>query len=76
MCDSEFASSQIEWQIIRLMPSGPQQKTPSIANYAPFVAAGFFFSSGAFLRDVPFDPLLPWIFMGEVIFSYYCSFTC
>ena len=36
-------------------------------KYAPFVAAGFFFCHGAFLHEVPFDPLLPWIFMGEEI---------
>jgi hypothetical protein len=31
------------------------------------VAAGFFFAEGDFLHEVPFDPLLPWIFMGEEI---------
>jgi [Skp1-protein]-hydroxyproline N-acetylglucosaminyltransferase len=31
------------------------------------MAAGFFFVSGQFLIDVPFDPYLPWIFMGEEI---------
>ncbi len=68
MCDSEFAKSQIEWQIIRLGSSmafdSAIQQTP---RYAPFVAAGFFFSWGGFLHEVPFDPLLPWIFMGEEI---------
>ncbi|KAL7570546.1 hypothetical protein ACA910_004318 [Epithemia clementina (nom. ined.)] len=33
----------------------------------PFIAAGFFFARSEFLRDVPFDPLLPWCFMGEEI---------
>ena len=33
----------------------------------PFIAAGFFFAHSTFLKDVPFDPLLPWCFMGEEI---------
>ena len=32
-----------------------------------FIAAGFFFVHSDFLRDVPFDPFLPFIFMGEEI---------
>jgi hypothetical protein len=41
--------------------------TPDVPRYAPFVAAGFFFSPANFLYEVPFDPFLPWIFMGEEI---------
>jgi len=33
----------------------------------PFVAAGFFFARAEFLIDVPFDPYIPWCFMGEEI---------
>ena len=66
MCDSEFAHAQIEWQIIRLGSSLPfDHAIPKVPNYAPFVAAGFFFCEGKFLHEVPFDPFLPWIFMGE-----------
>jgi hypothetical protein len=32
-----------------------------------FVAAGFFFARSEFLIDVPFDPFLPFLFMGEEI---------
>lgn len=68
MCDSEFAAAQIEWQIIRLSPSRPfGTHPPAVPTYAPFVAAGFFFTIADFLHEVPFDPLLPWIFMGEEI---------
>lgn len=68
MCDSEFAAAQIEWQIIRLGSSMTFDKSiPKVPLYAPFVAAGFFFAEGVFLREVPFDPFLPWIFMGEEI---------
>jgi [Skp1-protein]-hydroxyproline N-acetylglucosaminyltransferase len=68
MCDSEFAAAQIEWQIIRLGSSMTFDKAiPKVPLYAPFVAAGFFFAEGTFLSEVPFDPFLPWIFMGEEI---------
>ena len=68
MCDSDFATSMIEWQIIRLSPSRSFERQPrSVPAYAPFVAAGFFFGPADFLHEVPFDPLLPWIFMGEEI---------
>ena len=68
MCDSEFAKAQIEWQIIRLGSSMAFDKqVPRRPKYAPFVAAGFFFCWSGFLHEVPFDPLLPWIFMGEEI---------
>lgn len=36
-------------------------------RFAPFVAAGYFAAHSEFLREVPFDPFLPWIFMGEEI---------
>ena len=36
-------------------------------RFGPFVAAGYLVAHSDFLRDVPFDPLLPWIFMGEEI---------
>jgi [Skp1-protein]-hydroxyproline N-acetylglucosaminyltransferase len=68
MCDSEFAKAQIEWQIIRLGSSMAfDSQVPKTPRYAPFVAVGFFFAWGGFLHEVPFDPLLPWIFMGEEI---------
>ena len=68
MCDSEFAAAQIEWQIVRLGSSMAfDHFVPKVPAYAPFVAAGFFFCEGKFLHEVPFDPFLPWIFMGEEI---------
>lgn len=54
-----------EWQIIRLGSSMAfDHSIPEVPKYAPFVAAGFFFGSASFLHEVPFDPFLPWIFMG------------
>merc|ERR1719271_1827388 len=31
----------------------------------PWIAAGYFMARGELLQEVPFDPLNPWIFMGE-----------
>lgn len=67
MCDAEFSKPQIEWQIIRLGTATAFDKQLGPPRYAPFVAAGFLFAPATVLRDVPFDPLLPWIFMGEEI---------
>jgi len=68
MCDSGFATAQIEWQIIRLGSSlAFDKRKQDVPCYAPFVAAGFFFAQADFLHEVPFDPFLPWIFMGEEI---------
>ena len=33
----------------------------------PFLGAGLIFTHGNFLRDIPYDPYLPWTFMGEEI---------
>lgn len=53
MCDSEFADAQIEWQIVRLSPSAPfDHSIPAEPKYAPFVAAGFYFTYGDVLAEV------------------------
>lgn len=36
-------------------------------RFAPVVGAGYFVAHSSFLKEVPFDPFLPWIFMGEEI---------
>lgn len=33
----------------------------------PYLAGGFFFCESTFLKDVPFDPHLPYLFVGEEI---------
>ena len=38
-----------------------------IPRFAPFVGAGFLIGTALLLKEVPFDPYLPWIFMGEEI---------
>eukprot|EP00904_Undaria_pinnatifida_P009580 jgi/Undpi1/5752/HiC_scaffold_2.g01026.m1 len=68
ICGAEFAQSPVEYDIIRLGPGIAYDKgVPSKPCYAPFVGAGFFFAHASFLADVPFDPYVPWVFMGEEI---------
>jgi [Skp1-protein]-hydroxyproline N-acetylglucosaminyltransferase len=68
LCGPVFATSDLESQIIRLEGSGmfehSQLEHPA---FAPFTAAGYFVAHSEFLAEVPFDPFLPWIFMGEEI---------
>jgi hypothetical protein len=42
---------------------------------SPYIAAGFFFVRGAFLQDVPFDPNLPYLFMGEELLVTIRAYT-
>jgi len=36
-------------------------------RYSAFIAAGFYFTHAGFLHELPFDPFLPYLFMGEEI---------
>ena len=42
-------------------------KTNNKFYKTPFIAAGMLFTESTFLKDVPFDPNLPYIFIGEEI---------
>ncbi|KAL9190558.1 hypothetical protein ACHAXT_000264 [Thalassiosira profunda] len=66
LCTCEFSSSDVEAQIIRIN-TGPGYHADGPPTQIAFIAAGFFFTPAAFLTDVPFDPYLPWTFMGEEI---------
>lgn len=68
LCGPIFACSDLESQIIRLEGAGIfEKKQNEYPAFAPFTAAGYFVAHSEFLREVPFDPFLPWIFMGEEI---------
>eukprot|EP00540_Astrosyne_radiata_P004806 CAMPEP_0116834214 /NCGR_PEP_ID=MMETSP0418-20121206/6866_1 /TAXON_ID=1158023 /ORGANISM="Astrosyne radiata, Strain 13vi08-1A" /LENGTH=263 /DNA_ID=CAMNT_0004463747 /DNA_START=1 /DNA_END=792 /DNA_ORIENTATION=- len=68
LCGPLFATSTEEGQIIRLEGLGKWDKVKlDIPRFAPFAAAGYMVANSEFLREVPFDPFLPWIFMGEEI---------
>ena len=38
-----------------------------VPRFAPFVAAGYYVAHSGILKDAPYDPFLPYIFMGEEI---------
>jgi [Skp1-protein]-hydroxyproline N-acetylglucosaminyltransferase len=66
LCGPVFATSELEAQIIRLEGSYNYDSVKlSIPRFAPFVAAGYLVAHSDILREVPFDPFLPYIFMGE-----------
>mmetsp|Transcript_12793 Transcript_12793/g.19827 ORF Transcript_12793/g.19827 Transcript_12793/m.19827 type:complete len:552 (+) Transcript_12793:61-1716(+) len=54
--------------VVRITNGGRSyQGTEPRPTQIPFMAAGFFFTHASFLKDIPFDPYLPWCFMGEEI---------
>jgi hypothetical protein len=68
LCGPVFATSDLESQIIRLEGAGVfDHQQLEYPGFAPFTAAGYFVAHSEFLKEVPFDPFLPWIFMGEEI---------
>jgi len=67
LCSCEFSTNAVEQQIIRVNMGGSYHKADSRPKQIPFMAAGFFFARSELLVDMPFDPVLPWCFMGEEI---------
>ena len=68
LCGPVFATSDLENQIVRLEGANQyDHKQVETPRFAPFTAAGYFVAHADFLKEVPFDPFLPWIFMGEEI---------
>mmetsp|Transcript_3002 Transcript_3002/g.6242 ORF Transcript_3002/g.6242 Transcript_3002/m.6242 type:complete len:510 (+) Transcript_3002:40-1569(+) len=68
LCGPAFCDPYNDCSVIRLDGAAVYDKkylpTP---RFSPFVAGGYFIANSDFLREVPFDPFLPWIFMGEEI---------
>jgi len=67
LCNCVFSTNDIEEHIIRINAAGSYRDYPPAPTQIPFIAAGFFFTRAEFIVDVPFDPMLPWVFMGEEI---------
>jgi [Skp1-protein]-hydroxyproline N-acetylglucosaminyltransferase len=67
LCTCTFSDSLVEHQIIRINTGGRCTGHEPRPTQIAFIAAGFFFARAEFLMDVPFDPFLPWCFMGEEI---------
>jgi Glycosyltransferase (GlcNAc) len=71
-----FAMSDSENQITRLEDPNKYDKVQAQSpRFAPFTTAGFFVAHSDFLREVTFDPFLPWIFFGAEIIISSCLWT-
>jgi len=66
LCSCETRSDDPN-PIIRINTGSNYRGGEEFPAQIPFIAAGFFFARAEFLIDVPFDPYLPWCFMGEEI---------
>ncbi|KAL3776917.1 hypothetical protein ACHAWO_004156 [Cyclotella atomus] len=75
LCTCEFSSSDVESDIIRINTGIGYHGGEEHPTQIPFIAAGFFFTPALFLVDVPFDPYMPWCFMGEEIMLSMRSWT-
>ena len=67
LCTCQFSTSDVEHHIIRINTGGSCGADAEAPTQVAYIAAGFFFARAEFLTDVPFDPFLPWCFMGEEI---------
>ena len=67
LCTCTFSDSDVEAKIIRINTGSGYKGNEEHPTQIPFIAAGFFFTPSYFLADVPFDPYMPWCFMGEEI---------
>jgi len=68
LCACSFSDNAVEHKIIRINTGGANYKgDEERPTQIPFIAAGFFLARAEFLVDVPFDPFMPWCFMGEEI---------
>lgn len=67
VCGPIFSNGNVEAEMIRLEGSGEDRRKLTTPAFAPFTAAGYFVAYADFLHEVPFDPFLPWVFMGEEI---------
>lgn len=67
LCTCVFSDSDVEHHIIRINTGEVCGEHANAPTQIAYIAAGFFFARAEFLTDVPFDPFLPWCFMGEEI---------
>jgi len=67
LCTCTFSNSDVEHKILRINTGNQCRGEESAPSQIAYIAAGFFFTRAEFLIDIPFDPYLPWCFMGEEI---------
>ena len=67
LCSCTFSNSDVEHKILRINTGNQCRGEEEAPSQIAYIAAGFFFTRAEFLIDIPFDPYLPWCFMGEEI---------
>ncbi|KAL3912623.1 MAG: hypothetical protein SGILL_006809 [Bacillariaceae sp.] len=65
LCRCQMRSN--EGFLPRIEMEGRCKENATRPTQMSFIGAGFFFARAEFLVDVPFDPFLPWLFMGEEV---------
>jgi [Skp1-protein]-hydroxyproline N-acetylglucosaminyltransferase len=65
LCRCQIRSN--EGFLPRVEMEGRCNETEARPTQMAFLGAGFFFARAEFIVDVPFDPFLPWLFMGEEV---------
>jgi [Skp1-protein]-hydroxyproline N-acetylglucosaminyltransferase len=65
LCRCQIRSN--EGFLPRVEMEGRCNETDMRPTQMAFIGAGFFFARAELLVDVPFDPFLPWLFMGEEV---------
>ena len=65
ICRCHFSKG--EGNILRIEMNGRCKEGEPRPTQMPFIGAGFFFARSDLIKAVPFDPYLPWCFMGEEI---------
>lgn len=71
MCQSFFNNRGM----LSFLGSQAMKAEPGKFEKNPYIAAGFIFTDGSFVYDVPFDPYLDFIFVGEEILLSARAFT-
>ena len=76
LCDIRFADDIMRLEHTGRFGSGAQIRAQlHNPGLSLFIAAGFYVAHTSFLRDVKYDPLLPYIFMGEEIMMSARAYT-
>jgi len=66
LCGPVISKTANEGEITRFLIEAYYDKVQlKYPRFAPVAGAGFFLAHSGLLKEVPFDPFLPWIFMGE-----------
>jgi hypothetical protein len=65
LCDIHFADGIMRLEHTSRRYPQTEDAHHEIPRHSLYIAAGFFATHATYLREVPYDPYLPYIFMGE-----------